>query len=112
MKTQAFSMTALVAGRATAVFGAASFAVAIAAFSAGGMRTASAQRVECTGPLRQCAIDVGGWCEREPGGKIVMIYYDRSSNVMQYEKCVGAVFEKMGKPNPYKPAPEKPASTR
>ncbi len=110
MKTQAFSMTAQAAGRARVVLGAALFAVAIAAFSAAGARTAAAQPMECTGPFRQCAIDVGAKCTREPDGKQLMTYYDSPGNVMIFERCVGEVFEKAGKPNPYKPAPQKPTS--
>jgi hypothetical protein len=85
--------------------------VAVAAFSAGGTRSAAA--VECSGPLKQCAVEVGAFCEIE-NGKLMMWYKEREGAVMRFEECVGRVYEAHGRPNPYRPASSspKPASQR
>ncbi len=94
MKTYALDVTRFIAVLA---------AVATAAFSAGGIRTAAAE--ECTGPFRQCAIGVGAKCERTPQGTQKIVYYDYPGRVMSFETCVGRIFEAAAQPNPYKPAP-------
>jgi len=73
----------------------------VAALSMGGVRIAAA--VECSGPFRQFAIEVGAFCEFE-NGKMMMWYKDREGASMRFEECVGKVFEANGKPNPYRPA--------
>ena len=60
--------------------------------------------VECTGPLKQCAIEVGAFCEIE-NGKMMLWYKEREGAVMRFEQCVGKVYEAHGRPNPYRPAP-------
>jgi hypothetical protein len=79
---------------------AAAVLTATAVFSAGDTRTAAAQ--ECTGPFRQCAIAVGAKCSRDPNGQQRMTYWDVPGNTIQFERCVGGIFEAAGKPNPYK----------
>jgi hypothetical protein len=73
---------------------------AAAAFSAGG--TGSAAAAECTGPFRQCAIEVGAQCSRDPDGKQRMTYWDHPGYTARFENCVGRIFEANGQPNPYK----------
>lgn len=82
--------------------------VAVAAF-AGGARSAVA--VECIGPLKQCAIEVGAFCEIE-NGKMMIWYKEREGAVMRFENCVGKVYEANGRPNPYRPAPAKETPSR
>ena len=87
--------------RAIAASNAAVFTtVALAAF-AGGTRIAAA--VECTGPLKQCAIEVGAFCEIE-NGKMMIWYKEREGAVMRFEECVGKVYQANGRPNPYRPS--------
>ncbi len=102
-------MTGLMAGRTGVVFRAASFAVAIAAFAAGGMRMAAAD--ECKGPIRQCAIEIGATCEQTPKGQVIK-YYDTSNHVASFEDCVGRLLEAAGRPNPYKTSPLQPPAKR
>jgi hypothetical protein len=92
MKTQGFG-AALEAAIFVAVVG--------AAVLSGGMRTAAA--VECSGPFKQCAIEVGAFCEIE-NGKVMMWYKEREGAAMRFEQCVGKVYEAHGRPNPYRPA--------
>lgn len=80
--------------------GAAVVALTLSIFSAGGTRTASA--AECTGPFRHCAYQVGAVCSRDPSGQQRMTYWDFPGNTIAFERCVGAVFEAAGQPNPYK----------
>ena len=83
---------------------------AVGVFSAGGTRMAAA--VECSGPLKQCAIEVGAFCEVE-NGKLVIWYKEREGAVMRFEECVGKVYEANGRPNPYRPgSSQKPAPKR
>jgi len=79
--------------------GAAIFTIVAAASSPGGARIAAA--VECAGPLKQCAIEVGAFCEIE-NGKMVMRYKQRAGAVMRFEQCVGKVYEAHGRPTPYR----------
>jgi hypothetical protein len=72
----------------------------VSAFSAGAPRTAAA--AECTGPFRQCAIDVRATCSRDADGKQRMTYWDYSGNTISFERCVGGIFEAAGQANPYK----------
>ena len=94
-----------------AAFGAAIFMFgAVGIFLAGGTRVAAA--VECTGPFKQCAIEVGAFCEIE-NGKLMIWYKEREGAAMRFEQCVGKVYEANGRPNPYlsgsaqKPAPKR-----
>jgi len=80
---------------------AAIFAIVAAASFAG---VSIAAPVECTGPLKQCAIEVGAFCEIE-NGKMMLWYKEREGAVMRFEQCVGKVYEAHGRPNPYRPAP-------
>jgi hypothetical protein len=103
MKTQEFA-----AASGAAIF----MLVAVAGFLTGGTRMAAA--VECSGPLKQCAIEVGAFCEIE-NGKTMMWYKEREGAVMRFEECVGKVYEANGRPNPYRPAPastQKPANKK
>jgi hypothetical protein len=78
---------------------AAAFFAAIAACPT----TAGAQSLQqCTGPFRQCAIDVQAQCSRDPNGTQRMTYWDRAGYTVQFERCVGGIFEAAGHPNPYK----------
>jgi hypothetical protein len=79
--------------------------VAVAGFSAGGTRSAAA--VDCAGPLKQCAIEVGAFCEMEDG-RMKIWYKEREGAVMRFEECVGKVYEAHGRPNPYRPASSSP----
>jgi len=94
-----------------AAFGAAIFMLAgVVIFSACGMRMAAA--VECTGPFKQCAIEVGAFCEIE-NGKQMIWYKEREGAAMRFEQCIGKVYEANGRPNPYRPASsQKPAPKR
>lgn len=56
----------------------------------------------CGGPFRQCAWAVGAWCERDPDGQQRIHYWDASSRVMVFERCVGGLFEANGQPDPFK----------
>ena len=62
----------------------------------------SAVAEECTGPFRQCAIDVVAECSRDPDGVQRMSYIDISARTIHFERCVGKVYEAHGLPNPYK----------
>jgi hypothetical protein len=92
-------MTNLIDGRAKAARRAALLAAALAALAAGGMRTAAAS--DCTGPLRQCLIEIGAICERTATGQRIQ-FYDTPARVARYEECVGKLYEANGRPNPYK----------
>jgi hypothetical protein len=84
-----------------AAAGAAFFMIgASAAFLAGGMRMAAAE--ECAGPFRQCALSVNAQCSRDADGEQRMTYWDNGGKTIQFERCVGGVFEARGVPNPYK----------
>ena len=72
---------------------------------------AVAQVVECSGPLKQCAIEVGAFCEME-NGKMMLWYKDREGTSRRVEECIGKVYEKHGRPNPYRPAPPQSSSRR
>jgi hypothetical protein len=66
----------------------------------------------CTGPFRQCAIEIGAFCEIE-NGKMMIWYKDREGTSTRFEDCIGKVFEANGKPNPYRPASaQKPKPAR
>jgi hypothetical protein len=75
-------------------------AVALSAFSAGGIGRAAAE--ECTGPFRECAIGVQAQCTRDRDGQQRMTFWDYSGNAMGFEQCVGRIFERAGQANPYK----------
>jgi hypothetical protein len=94
-----------------AALGAAIFMLgAVGVFSAGGTRMAAA--VECSGPFKQCAIEVGAFCEME-NGKLMIWYKEREGAAMRFEECAGKVYEANGRPNPYRPASsQKPAPKR
>jgi hypothetical protein len=77
--------------------GTAAFLATVAAFSA---QTAVAE--PCTGPFRQCAIGVNATCSRDADGRQRMTYWDFPGNTIQFERCVGGIFEAAGQPNPYK----------
>jgi len=69
-------------------------------FTAADIRPAAAE--PCTGPFRQCAIEVQATCSRDPGGGQRMTYWDNAGYTIRFEQCVGRIFEAAGKPNPYK----------
>lgn len=83
-----------------------SLSIAVAAAAAAATFSISPARIakgaECTGPFRQCAVSVGATCSRDPDGKQRMTYWDYPGKVMTFERCVGAVFEANGQPDPYK----------
>jgi len=58
--------------------------------------------IACTGPFAHCAIQVQATCSRDPNGQQRMTYWDWPGNTITFERCVGAVFESTGRPNPYK----------
>jgi hypothetical protein len=87
-------------GSIAALSAAAFLVVAVGTFSAAGIRTAAAD--ECTGPFRQCAIEVRAICSRDPDGKQRMTYGDYPGNTMGFERCVARVFAAAGQPDPYK----------
>ncbi len=64
--------------------------------------TAPAAAEPCAGPFRECAISVGAKCSRDADGAQRMTYWEGSGRVIQFEQCVGKVFEARGRPNPYK----------
>ena len=55
----------------------------------------------CTGPFRQCAVSVNATCSRDADGRQRMTYWDYPGNTIQFDRCVGGVFEAAGQPNPY-----------
>jgi hypothetical protein len=74
--------------------------------------TTPAAATSCTGPFRQCAIEVGAFCEFE-NGKMMIWYKDREGASSRFEDCIGKVFEANGKPNRYRPASaQKPKPAR
>ena len=73
--------------------------------------TVPAAAVDCAGPFRQCAIDVGAFCEIE-NGKMMIWYKDREGTSSRFEECIGKVHEAHGKPNPYRPSSQKPSPKR
>ena len=74
------------------------FAALIAAITA----VAPAAAEPCTGPFRQCAIEVQATCSRDAGGRQRMTYWDFPGYTISFERCVGRIFEAAGRPNPYK----------
>ena len=70
-----------------------------------------AKTVPCSGPFAQCAAEVGAFCEVE-NGKTMMWYKDREGTSTRLEECMGRVYEKNGRRNPYKPAPANTAPKR
>ena len=74
--------------------------VAAVVFSVAGMRMAVAE--QCTGPFVSCAVAVQATCSRDPDGTQRMTYWDQAGNTIQFERCVGRIFEAAGQPNPYK----------
>jgi hypothetical protein len=94
-----------------AALGAAGFMIAsVAAFTAGSP-IAAAATVECSGPLKQCAIEVGGFCEIE-NGKMMIWYKEREGAAMRFEQCVGKVHESHGRSNPYRSGPSQPPASK
>jgi hypothetical protein len=76
------------------------FFIAVLALSVAGMRLAAAE--PCTGPFVSCAVAVQATCSRDPDGRQRMAYWDQGGNTIQFERCVGRIFEAAGQPNPYK----------
>jgi len=62
----------------------------------------TAASAQCTGVFRQCAIEVQAECTRDANGQQRITYWDRPGYTMQFEQCVGSIFESQGQPNPYK----------
>ena len=60
------------------------------------------EAAQCTGPFVPCAIAVQATCSRDADGGQRMTYWDQSGNTIQFERCVGRIFEAAGQPNPYK----------
>ena len=56
----------------------------------------------CTGPFVSCANMVQAICSRDADGTQRMTYKDFPAKTIQFEKCVGGIFEAAGHPNPYK----------
>jgi hypothetical protein len=77
---------------------AAFFVAAISAFSA---QPATAE--PCTGPFRQCAIQVNATCSRDANGRQRMTYWDYPGKTTQFERCVAGIFAAAGQPDPYTP---------
>ena len=63
---------------------------------------ATAGPIACGGPFAHCAVEVQATCTRDPNGQQRMTYWDYPGNTIAFERCVGAVFESTGRPNPYK----------
>jgi hypothetical protein len=76
-------------------------AALLAAISAVSTEPASAE--PCTGPFRQCAVQVSATCSRDADGRQRMTYWDYPGNTIQFERCVAGVFAAAGQPNPYTP---------
>lgn len=57
----------------------------------------------CTGPFRECAIQVNAKCSRDADGKQRMTYWDYPGKTTQFERCVAGIFAAAGQPNPYTP---------
>jgi hypothetical protein len=79
---------------------AATLIAASTTFSVSNVRPASGVE-PCTGPFRQCAIEVQAYCSRDSNGRVRMTYYDLPGYTMRFEQCVGRIFEASGRPNPY-----------
>src|SRR5690349_12201915 len=67
------------------------------------------QFVSCPAPIAHCVAQVSGWCEKEPNGKITIVYYDKSFSAERYHQCLGEVYVKHGRPNPYAPPSQQKA---
>jgi hypothetical protein len=63
----------------------------------------TAQFVSCPAQIAHCVHEVSGWCEKEPNGKITIIYRSDRMGGDIYRQCVGKALEKAGRPNPYAP---------
>lgn len=50
-----------------------------------------AQFVPCPAPIAHCVSSVSGWCEKEPNGKIMIIFYDKSYSGERYRQCLNQV---------------------
>ena len=61
----------------------AAFFVTAAAITVGGTDIAAA--VECSGPFKQCAIEIGAFCEIE-NGKLMIWYKDREGTSHRFEQ--------------------------
>jgi hypothetical protein len=82
------------------------FSLSVAAALLGGISacaTLSASAEPCTGPFRQCAIQVDATCSRDADGKQRMTYWDYPGKTTQFERCVAGIFAAAGQPNPYTP---------
>src|SRR5689334_15035999 len=79
-------------------------AAAVAIFLMSATAVPAGSLAACTGPFRQCAIDVQATCSKDPGGRLRITYWDTSGNVIRFEQCVARVFAAHGLPNPYTPA--------
>jgi hypothetical protein len=74
-------------------------AALLATFSVFSIQMASAE--PCTGPFRECAIQVSATCSRDADGKQRMTYWDYAGKTTQFERCVAGIFAAAGQPNPY-----------
>jgi hypothetical protein len=64
----------------------------------------AAQFVSCPAPIAHCVHSVSGWCEKEPNGKIMIVFYDRSMSGERYRQCLNDALAKRGQ---QKPAPKR-----
>jgi hypothetical protein len=79
-----------------------SFTTALIAAAAAPTAAGAQSLAQCTGPFRQCAIDVQAECERDASGRERWRYWDYPGYTISFERCVGGIFESRGLPNPYK----------
>lgn len=45
------------------------------------------QFVSCPAPIAHCVSMVSGWCEKEPNGKITIVFYDKAYSWERYRQC-------------------------
>jgi hypothetical protein len=86
----------------------AALGAAVYLFATAGMTTTgwaqAAQFVSCPAPIAHCVHSVSGWCEKEPNGKIMIVFYDRSMSGERYRQCLNDALAKRGQ---QKPAPKR-----
>ena len=66
------------------------------AFGNGAAIGQAAEFVSCPAPIAQCVAYVSGWCEKEPNGKITVLFPSRPFSGDRYRQCVQEVVAKRG----------------
>lgn len=78
----------------------AALGAAICLLATAGMTTSGqaqySQFVTCPAQIAHCVSSVSGWCEKEPNGKIMIIFYDKSFSSERYRQCLKEVSASSG----------------